>query len=259
MNISNGEKIVQGLEHPHSLTVLDGKLAFCESRRKALRFIGGDYPVQFPGYTRGLCYTDDKIYIGTSKHRKKSKSTGKKVSANGQESLGCTISILSKRDLVHEKTIDLNEYAFEIYDLISLQRTDAWPVIRPENYRIQYEQSWYHRVETTLEEIKGVIPKGGTLLLVDENILQIRNNILPEHIQYPFLERNGISWGPPEGDGNAFEELRRMKDEKGARYIVFAWPAFWWFYIYPDFTNHLRTQSECILENENVVVFKLQG
>lgn len=258
MNLVKGDIIVEGLEHPHSLTVIDGKLTFCESRKKALRIVGREYTNTFPGYTRGLCADRNKMYVGTSKHRKKSKSTGKKVNTGDQQSLGCTLSIVSKNDLSIEKTIDLNNYAFEIYDLLPVERNESWPVIQPENYREAYEQSWYHRAETVIETIQNTIPKNEVLLLVDENMLQIKNNILPEHTWYPFLERDGVSWGPPENEETALNELRRMIDEKGAGYIVFAWPAFWWFYVYPGFTRHLR-EGKVMIENEDVVVYELQG
>ena len=258
MNLIKGDKIVEGLEHPHSLTVIDGKLTFCESRKKALRIVGREFQNTFPGYTRGLCADRKKIYIGTSKHRKKSKSTGKKVSTDDQQSLGCTLSIVSKNDLSIEKTIDLNNYAFEIYDLMPVESTESWHIIEPENYRIAYEQSWFHRAENVIETIQNTIPKNETLLLVDENMLQIKNNILPDHPWFPFLERDGVSWGPPENEEIAFKELDRMIKEKGAGYIVFAWPAFWWFYVYPAFSGYLRNEGECLIENEDVVIFKLK-
>lgn len=256
MNLTKGIKIIEGLEHPHSLTVINNRLAYCESRKKAFRFVDGDQVDSLPGYTRGLCAAGDKIYVGTSKHRKKSKSTGKKVSSTDQQSLGCTLSIISSPDLHVEKIIDLNNYAFEIYDLLPLHRSTSWPVIHPQNYRLIYEQSWFHRAEKVIDQIQTTIPKNETLLLVDENMLQIKHILFPEHTSFPFLEKNGISWGPPENEKIAFQELERMKQEKGAGYIAFAWPAFWWFNVYPEFTDRLKEDDRCILENEDVMIFK---
>ena len=86
-------------------------------------------------------------------------------------------------------------------------------------------------------------------------MFEIRNNILPEHIYYPFLENDGVSFGPPADEETAFRELTRMQEEKSARYIAFGWHSYWWFDIYPRFTEHLRNNP--VLESEDVMIYKL--
>lgn len=257
MNIYTGEKIMEGLEHPHSLTVINGKLAFCESRKKSVRFVNHLQSDMLPGYTRGLCRIGNNIYAGTSKHRKKSKSTGIKNKTNDPQSLGCTINILGKENLEIESSIDLNDFAFEIYDLMPVEAHHNWPVKQAGNYRENFENSWHHRAEKVLEVVQDMVPRHESLLFVDENMLRIRNRLFPDHSVHSFLERDGVAWGPPDDEQTAYSELKRMQKEHDVRYIVFAWPAFWWFYVYPDFTAHLHKNATCLLENEDVVIFRL--
>lgn len=259
MNIYTGEKIMEGLEHPHSLTVINGKLAFCESRKKTVRFVNHLHSGLLPGYTRGLCMIENSIYAGTSKHRKKSKSTGIKNKTADPQNLGCTLNILSKENLEIEKTIDLNDYAFEIYDLLPVEAHHNWPLKQAENYRAHFENSWHHRSEKVLDVVQELIPRQTSFLFIDENMLRIRNRLFPDHHAHSFLERNGVAWGPPDDEQTAFKELKRMQEDHQVRYIVFAWPAFWWFYVYPDFAAHLREHATCILENKDVVIFRLNG
>lgn len=257
MNLTHGNKIVENLEHPHSVSVIEGQLAFCESRKKSLRFADNNNLVPLPGYSRGLCSIGEKIYVATSAQRKKSKSTGKQVNSVESRSAGCTINVISNFNLQVERVIDLNEYGFEIYDLMVVEKTDKWPVSKPDNYREIYEQSWFHRAENVLEIIQNAIPKKETFLLVDENMLEIRNNIFPDHIYFPFLEKDGVSFGPPPDDETALKELIRMQENKGASYIAFAWPSFWWFEVYPEFILYLRNNAVSVLESEDLIVFKL--
>lgn len=44
---------------------------------------------------------------------------------------------------------------------------------------------------------------------------------------------------------------------EGAKFIAFAWPAFWWLDHYEKFQEYLRSQFPCILENERLVIFEL--
>ena len=73
----------------------------------------------------------------------------------------------------------------------------------------------------------------------------------------PFPERDGQYAGPPADGRAALREFTRLR-EGGARFIVFAWPAFWWLDYYRDLTNYLRGQFVNLLENEDVVVFDVR-
>lgn len=105
-------------------------------------------------------------------------------------------------------------------------------------------------------EIASLVPPGETFILVDQDEWTVKAP--PERTAIPFLERDGIYWGPPPDDENAIRECERLR-QAGARHIVFGWPAFWWLEHYADFHQHLRNRFPCVLQNERVVIFSLQN
>ena len=74
----------------------------------------------------------------------------------------------------------------------------------------------------------------------------------------PFLELNGTYGGLPPDDEAAIGELERQRSEAGASFLAVAWPAFWWFNHYAQFTAHLQSNYECVLRNERLVVWALR-
>jgi SAM-dependent methyltransferase len=111
------------------------------------------------------------------------------------------------------------------------------------------------RLRQTSEEIAALVPAGDTLILVDGG--ELENMVAAGRRALPFLERDGQYWGNPPDDGTAIRELERLR-RAGARFLVFAWPAFWWLDHYTGFLRHLRAESRCVLENDHLVAFDLQ-
>jgi SAM-dependent methyltransferase len=100
------------------------------------------------------------------------------------------------------------------------------------------------------------VPLDETVILVDDQHLG-GADFLPERHVLPFLERDGLYWGPPPSDEIAVWELDRLQ-QTGAGFIVFARPAFWWLDHYPGLLRHLNNQFCCRLRNERFVVFDLR-
>ncbi len=110
-------------------------------------------------------------------------------------------------------------------------------------------------LQVASSELSASVPREETLILVDEDrcpaIRTGRSHVLP------FPEKDGLYWGPPPGDAEAISELVRLK-EGGARFLAFAWPAFWWLEYYRGFDRHLRSRYPCVLENERLIVYDLR-
>ncbi len=123
--------------HPHSLLELAGVIAYCESSRMSVRTLGSDRVQTLPGYTRGLCLAEGKIYVGTSIGREISKSTGimNNPTDPGTPRGQCSVVRLSPDDLSVEQTIDLTSYAREIYDLLPIQEIGRWPIVAESVWR----------------------------------------------------------------------------------------------------------------------------
>lgn len=136
-SISSGEMLAVGLDQPHSLADLGKRLAYCESRYRAVRVIGDDRVQQLPGYSRGLCTVGDSLFVGTSMGRQLSKSTGLINNPADEGLLGgqCSISRLSIATFEVEHMVDLGAQAQEIYDLLPVDDAANWPVVDEISWR----------------------------------------------------------------------------------------------------------------------------
>jgi hypothetical protein len=112
------------------------------------------------------------------------------------------------------------------------------------------------RLQLTIQEIADLIPKEDRFILVDQDQLREGMGLAKQAI--PFLERSGQYWGPPPDDSTAIRELARLR-ESGARFVVFAWPAFWWLEYYTEFHRELCSRYRCVLKNERLVMFDLRS
>lgn len=115
---------------------------------------------------------------------------------------------------------------------------------------------WARQLGLATSELLGVIPAGGSFILVDDNQWgNVRD--LSGYAVIPFLEKDGQYWGPPANDETAIRELERLH-KGGAGYIAFAWPSFWWMDHYENFARYLRMLFPCALENERLIIFHLK-
>jgi glycosyltransferase involved in cell wall biosynthesis len=116
-------------------------------------------------------------------------------------------------------------------------------------------KSWFHQVYQAKQELASVIPWGEYFVLVDQD--ELTADLAPGPFRIPFLEREGEYWGPPLDDEIAVREFERLR-QTGARFMVFAWPAFWWLDYYTGLHHHVRTKFPCVLESDRLVVFDLR-
>jgi glycosyltransferase involved in cell wall biosynthesis len=118
---------------------------------------------------------------------------------------------------------------------------------------------WMQEEYLATEEMKSLIPPGSSFILVDDgNWAENREgtDVIKDRRAIPFLERNRQYWGAPPDDETGIRELERLRQD-GARFMVFAWPAFWWLDYYLGLLGHLRSNFHCVLENKRLVVFDL--
>jgi glycosyltransferase involved in cell wall biosynthesis len=115
--------------------------------------------------------------------------------------------------------------------------------------------SWFHRLKAGLDELARLVPDGEVFILVDDDTWG-REQIFEFGRARPFLEREGTYWGPPADDDVAVRELERMRIE-GARFLVLAWPAFWWRDHYPRFFECLRSRHGRVHGDQQLEVYDL--
>ncbi len=122
-------------------------------------------------------------------------------------------------------------------------------IVHPRKYQ---ELIW---IQLTAQDLANLIPKEDKFILVDQDLL--REYLALGRHAIPFLERDGQYWGPPEDDSIAIQELERLR-QTSAKFIVFAWPAFWWLDFYSDFEQYLQSRFSCVLKNDRLVIFDLR-
>ncbi|HUR30707.1 MAG TPA: glycosyltransferase family 2 protein [Saprospiraceae bacterium] len=114
---------------------------------------------------------------------------------------------------------------------------------------------WYHLLKIDIDTIVEIVPPADTFILVDENHWMTGDSIQGRH-RILFTEKNGIYWGPPINDEAAIVELEQDR-QKGANYIVFTWPTFWWLDHFDKFHDHLKSNYNCVMQNDRLVIYNL--
>jgi SAM-dependent methyltransferase len=111
-----------------------------------------------------------------------------------------------------------------------------------------------HGLTLAIAEADAHVPAGTRVVVVDQN--EIGPALLPGREVVPFLERNGIYWGLPADDREALREFKRLRDS-GAKFVVVAWPAFWWLEYYKGWARHLGEYPR-VLENERLIIIDIR-
>jgi hypothetical protein len=112
---------MKGIYHPHSLLEDSGIVWTCESASNRLVSDAGDEKVLPSGYIRGLAIGEDFFYVGSSKRRKISESTGvvnRRIP--GEYEGRCCIYSISEGSRDPEMLVDFSDARNEIYEMVLL-------------------------------------------------------------------------------------------------------------------------------------------
>lgn len=116
-------------------------------------------------------------------------------------------------------------------------------------------RAWLKNLTRAQEDLKRTVPDDATIALVDDGQFG-GSDLFYTRAVVPFTECEGIYNGPPRDSATALEELQRLRD-KGVRFLVFGWPAFWWLDHYTELNKRLQTHAQCILQNDRIIIFEL--
>jgi len=120
----------------------------------------------------------------------------------------------------------------------------------------QMYHAWDVCRTTLLEQIEVTVPAGERFILVDDGQLGLDRDFSGRSV-LPFLERDGQYWGPPHDAGDAIACLERLR-EQSLRWLVIAWPSFWWLDQYGNFDRHLRRTYRRALDGPHGMIFDLR-
>jgi hypothetical protein len=150
---------------------------------------------------------------------------------------------------------DATTYQFVVRAAPRSEAAEAISRLRTRRREARIAGPWLKRRRRAVQELAAIVGPGEPFVLIDED--QIRHELGPAHRALPFLERDGEYWGPPADDAAAIEEFERLR-QRGAMFVVVAWPAFWWLDFYAGLARQLRSRHPCLLDNERLVIFDLR-
>jgi len=137
-NVTKNIRVKSGIYHPHSLSVNNGQIYYCESHFGSFCSLA-DTIFFLDGYTRGVCWLEKEVVCtATSIGRKISKSTGiiGNPADSGNVVGNCGISVRN----VYEDEImiskDLSWYSSEIYDALVVESDNMDMLSMMERYQI---------------------------------------------------------------------------------------------------------------------------
>jgi glycosyltransferase involved in cell wall biosynthesis len=121
--------------------------------------------------------------------------------------------------------------------------------------RRNFNYIWLERLLLAKQDLTALVSPGESYILVngdewgDPQPVEDRRAI-------PFLESEGVYWGPPADDAAAIDEVERLR-RQGARYVVLWWTCFWWLEHYAQFSRYLQSRFTRSLDNERLIAFDL--
>ena len=121
----------------------------------------------------------------------------------------------------------------------------------------QYETRFIKKLSKALNDLVILISQSDTSVIVVDEGFRDYLHYSSGYGSIPFTERDNVYWGPPIDDEAAIQEVERLRIS-GASHIAFAWWTSWWFDYYKEFHNYLRSNFECLIENDRLVIFNLR-
>jgi glycosyltransferase involved in cell wall biosynthesis len=160
-----------------------------------------------------------------------------------------------KGKILQEETLEFAVKSYDQYCLILKKYLDQKGISA--DLKSWKMNSWFYRIFDSINEIKSIVSENEAFILVDEDQWEAGGEMAGRKV-IPFIERNGEYWGPPSDDATAITEIERHR-EGGANFIVFAWPAFWWLDYYSKMHDYLKSNYNCLIHNERLIIFNLNS
>lgn len=115
--------------------------------------------------------------------------------------------------------------------------------------------TWWIQISAAIADIVSVVPEGSSFILANQEAWANGPRIAGR-TRLPFLEQDGLYWGPPADDAEAIAELLRQR-ARGQRYFVVAFPHLWYLDHYHGLNAWLQLNAREHLRNARVAIFQL--
>lgn len=115
--------------------------------------------------------------------------------------------------------------------------------------------TWREHQEAAVDDICTVLGEGNSFLLIDEDCWDpALANKLPATV-FSAVSHDG---GSSPATGTQVVETIEKSRRAGCRYLVIAWPAFWWLDFYPELEEYFASAANCIFRNSHILIYDLQ-
>ncbi|AFZ44902.1 hypothetical protein PCC7418_2766 [Halothece sp. PCC 7418] len=175
MNLKSGQKVMTGLSGPHTPRFIDNRWVICDSHRKSLVVqteCNEKKIIQLQGFTRGLTYDENYIYVGESANRKTAKKD--------------EYSYITVIDKVSLEIVERIGIPFpEIYDIVLISDEMAKNIFsNPDNFLLEKETERIkileNQVERGIEENRKLRNKLSQLSLINRLKKKLKQILLKE-------------------------------------------------------------------------------
>lgn len=224
-------KSVGPFDTPHSRTSIDFNLYFRLAARFDLLFIGENLA---------------QIRRHEGAYHRHAEADTRPLAMLGERMDAAASLLLSRR----ANDAEFRRWLAERLLHLSLQRSEMTSQLLPDLNLAEDEKR-----TIAGEEILNLVPRGNSVIVVDDG--HFGSTLVPDRRVLPFLERDGMYWGPPANSESAVRELERMRSDEGAGFVIFLWPAFWWYDYYHGLRDHLCAKYACVLSNSRMIAFDL--
>ena len=122
---------------------------------------------------------------------------------------------------------------------------------------ISSAKPWVEWRRQVIELLSATVSPDANLVVSDNRELGVEEELAPRNVT-PFTEHHGEFWGPPANDQTAVEELRKYIGRPNTDFAV-AWPAFWQFDQFPNWSDMLRKHFRLLVDHKVVKIYSHEG
>jgi GT2 family glycosyltransferase len=158
----------------------------------------------------------------------------------GEASLGALVSTGE-----HAALFAANQRRFE----------EKWGIPWKQHGRLQTDE-YRNTIDRIRETVIASVRAGARVLVVskgDDELLQLEG-CLGSH--FPQVDGGVYAGYYPADSGGAIEQLEELR-ARGAEFLLFPGPAFWWFDFYGGFRDHLDSRYHRVCQSQDCVIYDL--
>ncbi len=115
--------------------------------------------------------------------------------------------------------------------------------------------TWREHEQAAIDEIRSVLGERNSFVLIDADCWDPA--LVDELPATSFSAASHDGGSSPASGTQAVETIEKTR-KSGCRYLVIAWPAFWWLDFYPELEEYVASAASCVFRNSHIWIYDLQ-